>query len=191
MESVLSTKITSAVDSFSHLKQVIISSPTTVRQFPHIKSIPCLKLLSIPSDCDDWQWLVHVKCLSELHATVRGTHGDSGSILIPTNNAQANADKAELKSMADTETVAALANILSHLPIDISKLDASITSGEENFRCFTVNDNKAKLTNISEEKTSLPIAKVVGSLPESIRAKVTTRLYVFFLLLPAECFGAT
>ena len=131
MESVLSTKITSAVDAFSHLKQVIIYSPTTVRQFPHIKSIPCLKLLSIPSDCDDWQWLEHVQCLSELHATVRGTQGY-----------------------------------------------ASITSDEENVHCFTVNGAEAKLTKINEEQTSLSIAKVIGSLPEGMREKVTTRSFL-------------
>ena len=136
MESVLSTKITSAVDAFSHLTQVIISSPTKVHQFPHISSIHCLKLLSIPPDCDDWQWLEHVQCFTELHATVRGTQGDSGSILIRSNNAQANADKAEFTSVADTETVAALANILSYLPMDISKWDASITSGGKKLPLF-------------------------------------------------------
>ena len=154
MESVLSAKIASAVAGFSHLKQVIVSYPTTVQRFPHLSSIHCLQLLSIPPDCDDWQWLQDVKSLTELHVIVRGTKGDSGSILIRTNIA-------EVKSPADTKTVSMLGNILSHLPFTLMKMDASITESKTR---LSVEGHQAALTHVSDTEIIAALAKILFSI---------------------------
>ena len=160
MEPVLSDKITSLAAIFSRLEEVVVSLPTMVEQFPHPSSIPNLKLLSIPSHCTDWQWLEHVQGLTELDVSIGGTEteANSGSLWVCANIGK-------LKSTVDAKTVCTLGKVLSHLPLTLRNIEASITGSDSR---LTVEGNKAVLTNVSDTDTTevvTALANILFSIP--------------------------
>ena len=159
LTSTLPGRLTDAFNSLQRLETVTISDPTALHSFPHPSSLRSLKLLDIPPDCDDWQWLENVQNLSDLDVSLAGTQSGSRSL-------QVRLDVSELKSVAEIQTVSVLIKVLSHLPMRLNKLNVSIAGNGTNLLCLTVDGNNAKLINASEEEVSLLIVSVVGRLSE-------------------------
>ena len=135
-------------------------------------------MLDIPPDCDDWKWLENVQNLSDLDVLLAGTQGGSRSL-------QVRLDVAELKSVAEIQTVSGLIKILSHLPMRLKKLNVSIAGSGTNLLCLTVDGDNAKLINASEEEVSLFIVSVVGRLSEYFLQEVC---YIVFCLCLIKTF---
>ena len=154
LTSTLPGRLTDAFNSLPRLETVTISDPTALHSFPHPSSLRSLKLLNIPPDCDDWQWLENVHDLSDLDVSLAGTQAGSGSLQVRLN-------VAEFKSVAEIKTVSVLTKILSHLPMRLKKLDVSLAGSVTN---LTVDGDRVNLTNASEEEISLLIINVVGRL---------------------------
>ena len=164
----LPERLSDAFNSFPRLERVIIDNPTALHCFPHPRSVQCLKLLNIPPDCDDWAWLRNVDTLTELHISIREEQEDSGGQHV---------HKADRNSVASSRTASTLTKVKSHLPARLTKLVVSVTrSGTESDR-LAVNGEKARLTNVNDEETSLASALVLEGLPEDMRTKV-----YFFIL---------
>ena len=179
LTSKLPERLTDAFNALPQLETVTISDPTALHSFPHPSSLRSLKLLNIPPDCDDWQWLENVQNLSDLDVSLAGTQGGLRSL-------QVRLDVAELKSVADIQTVSGLIKVLFHLPMRLKKLNVSIAGSGSNLLCLTVDGDKAKLINASEEEISLAIVKVVGRLSKYLLQEVC---YIALCLCLIEMFG--
>ena len=172
-------RLTDAFNSLPRLETVAISDPTALHSFPHPTSLRSLKLLSIPPDCDDWQWLENVQNLTNLDVTLAGTQAGSG-------NLQVRLDVAELKSAAEFQTVSVLIKVSSHLPMRLNTLNVSIAGRGLNVLCLTVVGDNAKLTGASEDEISLAIVKVVGRLSEYLLHEVCM-VYYFLRNFNRKC----
>ena len=174
LTSTLPARLTDAINSLPRLETVTISDPTALHSFPHPSSLCSLKLLNIPPDCDDWQWLQNVQNLTDLDVSLAGYQAGSRSL-------QLRLDVAELKSVAEIQTVSVLITVLSHLPMRLKKLNISIagTNGT-NLLSLNVDGDVAKLTNASEEEVSLAIVKVVGRLSEYLLQEVCYIVFFVF-----------
>ena len=154
----LSSNIESAVHAFSHLQTLVISQPTSIEQFPHLTSIPCLNLLDIPFDCGDWKWLSNIKDLSDFRVSFRGIKAQLGSIHVLNNKAVLNSDD-------DTNTVSTLMKVMHHIPMKLATFDASITGSQEKPASLKVADSKKiELTHVNEEESFLAIEYILGNL---------------------------
>ena len=183
LTSILPRRLTDAFNSLPRLETVTILDPTALHSFPHPRSLRTLKLRNIPPDCDDWQWLENVHNLTNLDVSLAGNQAGSGSL-------QVRLDVAELKSVAEIQTVSVLITVLSHLPMRLKKLNISIagTNGT-NLLFLNVDGDVAKLTNASEEEVSLAIVNVVGRLSEYLLQEVCYIGCVFVSL--SEMCGGT
>ena len=180
LTSKLAGRLTDAFNSLPRLETVTISDPTALHSFPHPSSLRSLKLLDIPPDCDDWQWLQNVQNLSDLDVSLAGTQGGSRILHV-------RLDVAELKSVSEIQTVSGLIKVLSHLPMRLKKLNVSIAGSGSNLLCLTVDRDNAKLINASEEEISLFIVSVVGRLSQYFLQEVC--YIVFCRCLIQKMFG--
>ena len=161
-------RLTDAFNSLPRLETVIMRNPTALHCFPHPSSVHCLKLLNIPPDCDDWEWVRNVDTLTELHISIREEQEDSGGQQI---------HKANRYSGASSRTASTLTKVMSHLPNTLIKLVVSVTRSGTSSGILTLDGDQAGLTNVNDDETSFAIAVVLGGLPEFMRTKV----YIFIL----------
>ena len=153
----MSSNIESAVHAFSHLQTLIISQPTSVEQFPHLSSIPCLSLIDIPFDCTDWKCLSNMKNLSEFKVSFRGTEAQLGSLHVLNN-------KAVLNSIADTNTVSTLMNVMSHLLVAFIEFDAFIQGRATKLGSLKIANDKAFLKTLPDNNTTSALAYILSHL---------------------------
>ena len=157
--SVITSKLTSKIDSvvhaFSHLQTLIISQPTSIEQFPHLTSIPCLNLIDIPFDCADWKWLSSIRNLNEFKVSFRGTKAQLGSLHVLKN-------RATLNSIADTNTISTFLRVMSHLPMTCSEFDAFIPGRETELGSIKIANDKATLKMLPDNNTTAALAYILS-----------------------------
>ena len=153
----LSSKIARAVRAFHHLEKLIISQPTAVEQFPHLSSISILKLLDIPVDCNDWQWLPRIENLSEFEISVQGTNAQSGSLHVRNRNA-------DLNSVADVSTVSSLMKVMSHLPMELISIKVSILGTATDQASLKIDNEEVILSNVTDDNIMAVFACVLSHL---------------------------
>ena len=88
------------------------------------------------------------------------------------NSGESQVGNVNSKELTNTRTAIVLRNVMSNLPEVLKQLDVSITVTGTNSHCLIVGSDKAKITNVNKEVTSLAIAKVVRSLPEYLQKRV-------------------
>ena len=106
----------SNVDALIRLEEVVISHPTEIEQLPHLTSISRLKLLNIPSNCPDWQWLENVQGLTELEVSITGANVQSKQRRSGRFIVNIHGTKAELSNIDEEETSLAMAKVAISLP---------------------------------------------------------------------------
>ena len=106
---------------------------------------------------------MNVDKLTELHISIREEHEDSGGQRV---------HKADHDSVASSSTALTLTKVKSHLPVRLIKLVVSVTRSGTKSLSLAVDGDKARLTNVNDDETSLAIAVVLGGLPEYMRTKV-------------------
>ena len=163
LTSTLPGRLTEALNSLPRLETVIIGDPTALHCFPHPSSVQCLKLFNIPPDCDDWEWLKTVDKLTELHISIREEEEDSGRPQV---------HKADHNSVTDSKTTLTVTKFMSNLPKTLTKLHVSITRSGANSGGLTVDCNRAKLTHVNDDETTLAVALVLELLPMYMRFQV-------------------
>ena len=136
----------------------------------------------------DWQNVVSRQGLEEMGVTfvdITNTtildHADEHSINITIhvqekeenyNSSDSQVSNVNSKELTNTRTAIVVRNVMSNLPEVLQQLDVYITVTGTNSHCLIVGSDKAKITNVNNEETSLAIAKVVRSLPEYLQKRV-------------------
>ena len=197
LTSTLLERLRDVFNSLPQLETVIITHSAALNRLPYPKSVRHMKLHYRHKYSEDWQSVASRESLEhkgvsfvDTNTKSRGSnpvdeHGDCTNITVfvqekEDNSCNLNVSRVDGKAVANIRTVIVLANVMSNLPKVLEKLDLSITVSKTNSTCFSVDGEKAQITKVSEEETSLALAKVVGNLPKYLREKV---VYTVFSLI--------
>ena len=166
LTTTLTTRLSSALESFTNLKVLTISNPTRLDSLPQLLSIGSLKFTGLPSSYEDWQWLHYVQKLTELEVSVAGQTTESGRIYV------LDGGKAELSSTADLATISMLLKVLFNVPINVSEVEASVSNSMNRSCHLCISGEEAELTNIDQEETAVCMALILDGLPSKIKYQV-------------------
>ena len=106
LTSSLASRLKDGLQSLPLLEEVVITKPTVVNMFPHLTSIRRLKLVDLPRNCDDWDWLeflghledVEVSTSSPSRKLTNEERPDTSSLTYNHEGFRVRADQAEIWS---------------------------------------------------------------------------------------------
>ena len=162
----LTTRLSSALESFINLKDLTISNPTRLDSLSQLSSIGSLKFTGLPSSYEDWQWLHSAQKLTELEVSVAGEITDSGRLHV------LDGAKAELSSTADLATISMLVKVLFNVPINVSVVEATVSNSKNRTCHLCISGRDAELTNIDQEEMAVCMALILDGLPSKIKCQV-------------------